>query len=105
MIDLDKEDYNVLLNILKNHLENCEIFVFGSRAEGRGRKFSDVDICIKGKKEIPREVINNLKETLSESSLPVSVDIIDYHAISPEFRSVIGKAVKICIASLEKNPD
>ncbi|MFH0967135.1 MAG: nucleotidyltransferase domain-containing protein [Methanobacteriota archaeon] len=95
MIDLDDEDYCELLTILKRHLKNCRLYAFGSRVTGNNQRFSDVDLCIMDDDPIPLGVLDDLREALSESSLPVSVDIMDIHAISEEFKEVIERADKI----------
>ena len=100
MLNLDPDDFKEVLIILRSHLKNCDVFAFGSRGHGRCRKFSDLDICIKGSGEIQTDVLNELQEAFSLSSLPVSVDIVDYHAVSDSFKAVLDHEEKILLMTL-----
>lgn len=100
MLSLEPIYLEEILTILKSHLKNCDIFAFGSRVSGTYQKFSDLDIVIKGTDEITPEVIDSLKEAFSLSSIPISVDIVDYHAVSDQFKSVLDNAEKILLIRL-----
>lgn len=100
MIDLDDEDYFELRNILRTHLKNCRVYAFGSRVKGNNQRFSDVDLCIMNDGPIHPDLLDDLREELSESSLPVSVDLVDIHSISEEFKLVIERSDKILIPLL-----
>ncbi|PWR73126.1 nucleotidyltransferase family protein [Methanospirillum stamsii] len=100
MLSLEPIYLEEILTILKSHLKNCDIFAFGSRVSGTYQKFSDLDIVIKGTDEISPEVINSLKEAFSLSSIPISVDIVDYHAVSDQFKSVLDNSEKTLLIRL-----
>lgn len=100
MLSLEPIYLEEILTILKSHLKNCDIFAFGSRVSGTYQKFSDLDIVIKGTDEISPEVIDSLKEAFSLSSIPISVDIVDYHAVSDQFKSVLDNAEKTLLIRL-----
>lgn len=85
-IHVTPEELLIITKILKGY-PPC--YVFGSRAKGTQKRFSDLDLCFKGNTPIPDAVIAELEEKFSESNLPFKVDIIDYHTISPSFRRVI----------------
>ncbi len=68
-----------------------KIYLFGSRATGRNKPFSDIDLCVVSDSPIPDEVMGSLKESFQESNIPFKVDIVDYHQISNEFRAMISK--------------
>lgn len=100
MLSLEPIYLEEILTILKSHLKNCDIFAFGSRVSGTYQKFSDLDIVIKGTDEISPEVIDSLKEAFSLSSIPISVDIVDYHAVSDQFKSILDGAEKTLLIRL-----
>ena len=50
---------------------------------------SDLDLVIVGESAIPLQRMQLLEEAFSESDLPFRVDVLDWHAISPEFREQI----------------
>ena len=101
MIDLDDEDYHELVDILHTHLKGCKVYAFGSRVRGNNQQFSDVDLYIEGDDQIQIETLLDLREALSESNLPVFIDLVDNHAISEEFALVLEKSEKILIMSTE----
>lgn len=55
--------------------------LFGSRAKGNYKKFSDIDICLTGE-NVPHGDIVRIINKLEDSSLPYTVDVICYSAIS-----------------------
>lgn len=66
----------------------CEVFLFGSRAQGRTRRSSDFDIGIQGLTEAEfREVRSRIEDAVDESNIPHSVDVVDFDRSSPAFRS------------------
>ena len=67
------------------------VFIFGSQASNNNRKFSDIDIGIKGNKEIPLSVISEIKEAFEESDIPFSVDVVDFNKVSHRFEKTAGK--------------
>ena len=47
---IDKEDIELILNHIKDNLGSTikpQIFIFGSRAKGNHRKYSDIDLLLK----------------------------------------------------------
>lgn len=86
-IFITKEDYKILSDIFQTL--SCNVLVFGSRIKGTQQKFSDVDLCLKAKNPIELIDIATLKEALSDSDLPFTVDVIDYNGISEGFKRII----------------
>jgi len=91
MIDLEKKYQDAVKRILAKHVPGCEVRVHGSRARGTARKYSDLDLVVKGKSPLDPQKMDALKDALSESDLPIMADVLDWHAISPEFREAIKK--------------
>lgn len=89
MIDLDEHYLNEVINILKQFAPGCEVWVYGSRINGKSRKYSDLDLVLKNIGKIGWKEIEALKDAFSESDLPFSVDVIDLDSISGDFRKVI----------------
>ena len=71
-----------------------QVFVFGSRATGKAKKFSDFDIGILGKKSVPSIAKFLIEEALEESDLPYKVDIVDFSLVSNNFRKVALSKIK-----------
>ena len=92
MINISKNDLRIIKNILKTHIPGCEVRVFGSRYIGNAREYSDLDIIVVGKSKLGLTALSDLKELFAESDLPFRVDILDWHAVTQEFRNVIEKS-------------
>ena len=77
--------------ILRRHLPaGIDAHVFGSRAHGGNLKpFSDLDLCLRGSRVVPASVLDVLQASFRESDLPIKVDVVDWHRITPAFRNAI----------------
>ncbi len=95
MIDLAHENLALLKQLITEHLSECEIRVFGSRIHGMAKPYSDIDIALKCGSPIDRRTMSRLKEALQESTLPIRVDVLDWHSISEEFRAVIEEGYEV----------
>lgn len=84
MIGLSEKEKKIVLDIVKKYPE-YKFFVYGSRVKGNFVKSSDLDILIKGKKAIPAETIEKLKDEFYQSLLPFIVNIADYHEMDKDF--------------------
>lgn len=71
-----------------------QVFIFGSRVTGKGKKFSDYDVGIWGKKPVPSNTIILIEEAFEESDLPYKVDIVDFSLVSSNFRKVALSKIK-----------
>ena len=71
---------------------NVRTWLFGSRAAGGARSFSDIDIALDaGENSVPRELLVRLSCAFEESRIPFRVDIVDMHSVSPAVRESIEK--------------
>jgi predicted nucleotidyltransferase len=62
--------------------------IFGSRAQGRGHRFSDIDLGFVGDEPLPAALQTRLGDALDESDIPYVVDIVDLTTAQPEFKQV-----------------
>ena len=74
---LTERDMQTLHSILKKYDEIAEVKLFGSRAKGNYKQGSDIDLAVMNE-EISSEVISDLASEFEESSLPYTVDLINY---------------------------
>ena len=88
-IQLTDVELRLIKEVLKSTLVGAKFYLFGSRAKGTARPFSDADIVIVSDHIVPLEVLSALNERLSESDLVFKVDLVDWQRISPEFRNKI----------------
>ncbi|MFH1717385.1 MAG: nucleotidyltransferase domain-containing protein [Planctomycetota bacterium] len=89
MIDVAEHHLETIKHILAEYVGDCEVRAFGSRGNGTAKKHSDLDLAIVGEGKLERRVKMLLREAFEESDLPFRVDVIDYNAVSKEFRAII----------------
>ena len=99
-LDLLPGHRRLALAVLAAHLPlGSAIWVFGSRATGRARPLSDLDLAIDAGRRLTLDEIAGLAEAFTESDLPYRVDIVDWHAIDEPFRQAIAaERVALCEA-------
>lgn len=89
MIDLAPAHLEMVERILAEYAPECEVRAFGSRVTGTVKPYSDIDLALIGPDRLSPDVMRRLREAFEESELPIRVDVLDWHAISPGFREVI----------------
>ena len=92
MIDLAPHHLDTVQRILSEHVPNAEVRDFGSRATWEAQEHSDLDLAIDCGRRVDPSVIARLKEAFEESTLPMRVDVLDWHAVSDGFRRVIERS-------------
>ena len=90
-IDINPNDLETVRRILKKHVPDIEVRVFGSRVSWTARETSDLDLALMTTEPLPDLCIAELKEALTESDLPFKVDVVDWAITSKEFRRIIEK--------------
>ena len=81
----------IVRDVLRKHLpEGARALVFGSRAHGGARRYSDLDLALEWERPLGLRIIGAIAEALSESDLPYKVDIVDVLTVDPGFRARIA---------------
>ncbi|MBS0642526.1 MAG: nucleotidyltransferase domain-containing protein [Proteobacteria bacterium] len=65
------------------------VWVFGSRATGNARRYSDLDLALQADQPLDWVVLADLAEAMSTSDLPFKVDLVDLRTVEPAFRRLI----------------
>ena len=102
MIDLSSEHLAIIRNILQREVPGIEVRVFGSRINGKAETYSDLDLVLVGREKLDWKVIEALKDAFAESDLPFMVDVVDWHAISDEFRGLIERESEVIVVGSNK---
>jgi predicted nucleotidyltransferase len=90
-LDLPTEHRRLVLNILLGNLPgSTKAWVFGSRATGRARRYSDLDLAIDAGRPLTLDEIAGLSEAFSDSDLPYRVDLLDWHDVDDRLRQAIA---------------
>ncbi|MFZ4761578.1 MAG: nucleotidyltransferase family protein [Alphaproteobacteria bacterium] len=91
MLDLSTENLTLVQAILQAHIPTSEVWVFGSRAMGNAKPFSDLDIAILADAPLASHVLIDLKEAFEQSDLPIKVDVVEFYQLNAVFQERIKK--------------
>ncbi len=87
MIDLEDKYVEFIKTTILSVLPDVEIFIFGSRTQGKAQKYSDVDIALKG--DIPFNELLKIRGIFENSTFPYKVDIVVLDSLKPDFLKII----------------
>lgn len=83
-------------HILRSHLPHARVCVFGSRATGRARPFSDLDLLVLQPAALDWQTRVNLVDAFEASELPFRVDVVESARLAPGMRQrVMAEAIEI----------
>jgi predicted nucleotidyltransferase len=87
---LTEQEKTIIRDILHANLpKGIAVYVFGSRARGKCKPYSDLDLALEAEYPLSLEIIARLSEAFDESELPWKVDLVDRHMVSDDFRKLI----------------
>lgn len=87
---LGESERATVLAILNQHLPaGAKAHLFGSRATGQCKAWSDLDLVIEAPHVIPLSQMARLAEAFEESDLAWKVDLVDRRTVSEAFGKVI----------------
>lgn len=88
MLELTPAQRTLVCRIVDAHLERRRVRVFGSRAHGTAKPFSDLDLLVLGP-ALDASLRGTLEEAFDESDLPFRVDIVEAATASAAFQALI----------------
>lgn len=93
-LDLPRHYLPELVALLGAHVPEAEVWAYGSRLNGCGHATSDLDLVVRNPTAPlqPQARLRALREALSESNLPILVDVLDWARIPDSFRKEIERA-------------
>jgi predicted nucleotidyltransferase len=77
-LDLSPNDLGELRRIIAAHLPDAEVWAYRSRVDGTGHDTRDLDLVIRHPPDLKARqptALWDLKDALSESNLPVLIDL------------------------------
>ena len=96
MFKISSSDLEIVKQVLKSHVSDCEVRAFGSRVNGgEAKKYSDLDLVIIGRSKLSSRKLAELKSAFQESNLSIRVDILDWRRIPARFRKIIDAKYEI----------
>jgi len=73
----------IVLDALQGY--RAKVWLFGSQATGRARRYSDIDVAILPLEQIPDLTFSNVRESLEESNILRYVDVVNLKDVSSSF--------------------
>jgi len=101
------EQYRLLLvDILRRCVPDAEVWAYGSRVTSSGHDASDLDLVLRNPDKSSAEFpgISELKEALTESNLPIRVEVVDWARIPVSFHQEIVKAYVVLLCAQNEKP-
>ncbi|WP_043317316.1 nucleotidyltransferase domain-containing protein [Microbulbifer sp. HZ11] len=82
-----------VLGILDEQVPEAEVWAFGSRVVGGAHEGSDLDLVLRnpGDLSAPLSGLGALKEALSQSTIPILVEVHDWALLPEAFHEEIEK--------------
>ncbi len=100
VLDLNESDLALVRSILQQYVPDESVYVFGSRATGRTRYLSDLDLLLDRQQPLERGIMRDLLEAFDESDLPIEVDVVDLSTVTDTFRArVMAERIPFPMAS------
>jgi uncharacterized protein len=86
-------DLELASRVIRSHLagKNARVRLFGSRARGDSRTWSDIDVVVQASPALPAGVLSALREALEESSCLLHVDVVDWNDADAVLRESIAR--------------
>lgn len=93
-LDLRPAHLAMLRVLLQQYLPHVEVWAYGSRVNGNGHDASDLDLVVRQPGNLKQETpeVGEMREALSESNLPIRVDVVDWARIPASFQREIEQA-------------
>lgn len=88
MIDLETKYLDFIKQTVSEYLQEYKLYIFGSRAKGKAKKYSDIDIAIDSP-ELTTKIKSKLEFIFENSTMPYEVDIVDLNNITYSFKNLI----------------
>jgi predicted nucleotidyltransferase len=90
---LEPLDLQLLERLLFEPLKarGARVWIFGSRARGDQKKFSDLDVLFEESNPISLVELSKIREELEESELPIKVDLVAVKDLAESYRASVMK--------------
>lgn len=98
-LDLDLKYRKQIESLFKKYLPDIEVWVYGSRVNGRSHPGSDLDLVLRAAdlKQIEYSKLDNLKKALTSSNIPFLVEVRDWALLPKYFHQEIEQQYVVLI--------
>ena len=91
--------HDIIKSTILKYLSPLEydVFLFGSRAKGTQKKWSDYDVGVKSKtgQPIPPQVRYNIELELDRLNVPFIVDLVDFSQVENKFKQIAMQSYQL----------
>ena len=104
MLDLRPEWLEIVRDLIAVHLPGVEVLAYGSRVQGTAHDGSDLDLVVRNPDGtvVPSMMLEGLREAVSQSNLPILVDVLDWARIPQSFRKEIERGGVVVVYGTDK---
>ena len=95
---LEPRHIEILEKILRKNLlpnQKLIVWIFGSRATGKNRPFSDIDLLLEGSPPVDKTLQNQIEGDLEDSNLPFKVDLVPLETLYPPYAPQIHQEKQV----------
>jgi len=92
---------NNLVYVLVEKLQPEKILLFGSRAKGENKPYSDIDLAVELNQNIDFRLKRKIKELVEDISGMYSVDIVYLNECSENFKNIVYEQEKFYMRKLK----
>ena len=106
MLDLRPEWLDMMRDLIGVHLPDVEVLAYGSRVQGTAHDGSDLDLVVRNPdgSAVPSMTLEEFREAVSESNLPILVDVLDWARIPDSLRKEIERGGVAVVYGRDKEP-
>ncbi len=98
---LRNKDRQALIDIFKTVAEPIEVWAYGSRVNGTAHEGSDLDLAVRSHnlEGLPTDTFLDLKEKITESNIPILVELFDWARLPKSFHHNIEAKYEVIYKS------
>ena len=99
-LDLPPAYRRMLIELLATHAPDAEVLAYGSRVNGQAHDGSDLDLVVRNPDRLaaPQTRLHLLRDALTESDLPILVEVLDWARIPEDMRREIARQHVVVVA-------
>ncbi|WP_192485053.1 MULTISPECIES: nucleotidyltransferase domain-containing protein [Cysteiniphilum] len=97
-MNLRDKEKNIIISLAKKYIKTPhEIWFYGSRVDGSSHDTSDLDLVIRAHnlQALPCDEFIEFKKNISQSNIPIIVQILDWGRIPSSFQENILKKYEV----------
>ena len=105
-LHLEPRHREMLEALLRAHLPDIEVWVYGSRVSGRSHDGSDLDLALRGPdlREIPLDLLGDFEEAVRQSNIPFLVEARDWARLPERFHREIKRDYEVLCDNNDECP-